>query len=497
MPISVNRRHDLYDDWKESCDFLWLSYEGGKAYHISEQMLDKYPRELDSLYEERRKRAYLLNFFASTVDAYVASIFRRDPVRTGAQDDDGNDTELTQPLQDFIEDATGNGTDLNTFSRRVATFALAAERAFVGVDVRTGGIPYAYPIHPYNVLDFSADPTTSELRWVLVAEQEVIDDDPAQERQVYERYRLWTPQEWGVYDKDGTLLSSGRNSAKRVPIVMVPGHAVRLPVYDISLIQKRIYNLSSQLDEILNNATFPMLYVPAGEGVDDVSSIETEFSANGTEHPLVVGPARVLELPTDKDVNTIIPGWLSPPDAPARVIMDERRALVDAIRNLAGLERRDPDAISPQSGVAKAYDFRETNERLISLAQVVEEYETELFEIVQAYGVGGEINVSYHKDFQVRDFQALTDTFEKLQDFKLPAIVKKRAALDYSMTVAEDATEDEKREIREAVENMTEFDTPAGPNVQQVPGAPRQSRLAEILGESAPTQEDDDEGGNE
>lgn len=459
MAIDIERRHEYYNDWRDSCTFLWLSYEGGKAYHTSDLMLDKYPRELDLLYAERRKRAYLLNFFAATIDGYVASVFRRDPVRTGAEATTGGDNaELSQPIQGFIEDATGDGTDLNTFSRRVATLALAAERTFVGVDIRTGGTPYVYEIHPSNVLDYSVDKTTGELRWALVCEEEVVDDDPMVERQIYERYRLWTPTEWSVYDEDGTQLDSGRNSAGRVPIILVPGHTVGLPTYDISLIQKRIYNLSSQLDEILNNATFPMLYVPAAEGVSDVSTLDTEFSQEGTEHPLVVGPARLLVLPTDKDVNSIIPGWLAPPDGPARVIMDERRALVDAIRNLAGLERRDPDTISPQSGVAKAYDFRETNERLVSLAQLMEDFETSLMGLVNAYGLGGEVNVSYEKDFQVRDFQMLTETFDKLQYFILPSIVKKRAALDYSMTLAEDADEDEKQDIRKAVEEMTDFD---------------------------------------
>jgi hypothetical protein len=175
---------------------------------------------------------------------------------------------------------------------------------------------------------------------------------------------------------------------------------------------------------------------------------------------MAVGPAKVLELPIDKEFNSIIPGYLAPPEGPARILMDERLALVESIRALAGLERRDPDAISPQSGVAKAYDFRETNERLVSLAQLAEDFEIELFDLVGAYGTPTEVNVSYNKDFQVRDFQAMTEQFEKLQNFKLPSLVKKRAALDYSEVLFEEASEEEKREMREAVENMTEFDQP-------------------------------------
>jgi hypothetical protein len=83
------------------------------------------------------------------------------------------------------------------------------------------------------------------------------------------------------------------------------------------------------------------------------------------------------------------------------------------------------------------------------------------------------------------------DTFEKVAVLPLPAVVKKRGALDVSMVIAEEATEEEKQEIREAVEAMTEFDAPppgmngngaVPPNgaANGQPGAP--PRLADLLG---------------
>jgi hypothetical protein len=465
MALDIKRRHPQYEMWAETADFLWSSYLGGRDYQAG-KFLDQYPREYDAVYAARKNRAYLLNHFAATVDAYVSSVFRRDPVRQGEEDERGNPTtDLSPQVQAFIDDATGDGDDLNQFSRDVTTFALAAERVFVAVDVidnvpQRNGIPYAYIIHPSNLLDFSVEPQTGEIRWAITLEMKIEDEDPYTERKELTQYRLWTPAEWVVFDDKGQQVDAGRNGAGRVPIIHVPGYKVRLSVYDIGLINKRIYNLCSQLDEVNYNTTFPMLYVPGGEGVSDLSYVETELSANGDVSPMAVGPAKVLELPIDKEFNSIIPGYLAPPEGPARILMDERLALVESIRALAGLERRDPDAISPQSGVAKAYDFRETNERLVSLAQLAEDFEIELFDLVGAYGTPTEVNVSYNKDFQVRDFQAMTEQFEKLQNFKLPSLVKKRAALDYSEVLFEEASEEEKREMREAVENMTEFDQP-------------------------------------
>ena len=456
MTLDLKRRHLDYARWAEDSDFLWGSYLGGRAYHEG-QYLDEYPREYPSVYTARKKRAYLLNYFASVVDAYVASIYRRDPVY-----EIGQSGELNPGLQAFIEDSTGEGTDLTRFSREVATFALAAERAFVGVDIsEETKLPYSYLIHPANILDYSQDPVTLEIRWALIAEREIIDDDPLKKREEKELYRLWTPEEWAIFDKNAQVVSSGRNPAGRVPIIEVPGHMVRLPVWDIAQINKNIYNKSSQLDEIFVNVTFPMLYVPGGEGVEDVSTTETELSANGDVSPLKLGPARVLELPTDKELNNIIPGFLAPPDGPAKLLQDERAMLVDAIRSLAGMARRTPNGLTPQSGISKEWDFRETNERYVSFAQVMEEFALDLFSLVNAYGIPGEVNVSYNKSFQIRDFQQLIDTFILYQDAKLPPIVKKRGALDVSLAIAEEATDEEKEKIREAVESMTEFDQPA------------------------------------
>src|SRR5687768_10304717 len=106
MPIDVERRHPNYKDWSENSHFLWSSYLGGKSYADAEWSLDKYARELDSLYSDRKNRTYYLNYFGAAVDTYVASVFKRDPVREPAENEGG---ELPPLLQEFLEDATGDG----------------------------------------------------------------------------------------------------------------------------------------------------------------------------------------------------------------------------------------------------------------------------------------------------------------------------------------------------------------------------------------------------
>ena len=115
-------------------------------------------------------------------------MYRRDPVREPDTEEGG---ELSEGFASFIEDATGNGVDLNEFSREVATFALVCERAFVGVDLDKNKKPYAHLIHPSNIMDFS-EALDGTLNWAIVAEQSVTDDDPFKARETEQRYRLWT-----------------------------------------------------------------------------------------------------------------------------------------------------------------------------------------------------------------------------------------------------------------------------------------------------------------
>jgi len=470
--LDTKRRHTLYDIWDEVVTFLWRTYSGGREYRTGEPyMLDKYPRETDAVYSARRDRSYYLNFYGAVIDAYISSVYKRDPVREPAELEEQDtrevpaspqtgiqtplvatqveEPELTPAMQEFMEDATGAGHSLTRFIREQVTFSLAAERAFVVVDVAASGFPYCHSLHPANLLDFALDEDGLFL-WALVAEKRVYESDPFESRVEEDQFRLWLPDEWFLFDSDAHQIEHGPNRAGRVPIVEIDGSEVNLPAYDIGQVNRRIYNLCSQLDEILINVTFPQMYAP-GDGIANAEG--TSISSDTT--PIEVGTARMLLIP---DEAKMAPGFLAPPDGPAKLHIEERERLIGAIYSLAGLERKDPDAQNPQSGVAKAYDFRETNARLVSLAQTAERAELEIFELVNAYGLPGEVNVSYSKDFNVRDFAAMLEAYLEIETAKLPAVVKKRAALDLSMAIAEEATEDEKKEIREAVEAMGDED---------------------------------------
>ena len=437
VALDKKRRHPLYGAYTEQYDFLFASYMGGSHYE-AEMYLDKYLRESNAQYKERMKRAYYLNYTAAVVDAYISAVFRRDPTR-----------ELPDSMRAFEEDATGEGDSLTDFTREVMTWAVAALRAYVVVDIAQDGTPYAHLIHPSNLLDFAVDPRTGQYLWALIAEEHVEDSDPFAKRLVEARYRLWTPTDWLLFDGDGTLIEDEKNQAGTVPLIeAMPGN-LPLPILDIANINRRIYNICSQIDEILCNVTFPQPYLQTGpDGIEEAGG--TAISPDVS--PIQMGTTKMFLLPEDANIP---PGYLVPPDGPLQRQMDERERLIEAIYSLAGLERTAPDeGAQPQSGIAKSWDFRETNARLGAVAQAAERVEFEMLELLSAYGLSGEYNVAYRKDYNVRDFRLVLEDYALISDTNLPPVVKKRSALELAGQIAEDASPEEKKEIQDAVEAM-------------------------------------------
>jgi hypothetical protein len=443
--LDVKRRYPGYDETVEQVNFLWASYTGGPDYQNAGN-LDKYPRELDLTFRERQTRAFYLNYVSAVIDAYISAVFKRDPVR-----------EVPDSFNEFVEDATGSGESLTDFIRETMTYAMATLKAYVVVDIDDQGAPYAHQLHPANLLDYAKDQDGTFL-WAMVAEKFVTEDDPFEERVEEDHIRLWLPDEWMLFDDEGRQIDEGTNEASEVPIVeVVPGN-MPLPVHDIATINRRIYNLCSQLDEILINVTFPQMYIQSGEGVET----ETGEAISPDVSPIVIGTGRILQLPTESGMP---PGFLAPPDGPAKLHIEERERLISAIYSLAGLERKDPDTQRVQSGVAKAYDFRETNSRLVSIAHAAERAEEEILHLLNAYGFAGEFNVTYQKDFNVRDFTLMLEDYLNIQKTDLPAAAKRRAMMDLAGQIAEDADPEEKQEILEAVENLPDsrFENLLGP----------------------------------
>ena len=463
--MRVSRRHPDYNESTQRYDYLVRAYLGGEYVRAGEY-LDKYPREALDVFRARVQRAYWTNYTAAVVNSYVSEVFRVAPAREVSGD----------AAEEFVADATGAGQTLTEVMRGALTRALAGGVAYMSVDLDADNAPYVHDIHPDNLLDYSE--ARDGLNWALVAESERVDSDPDADAQTLRRYRLWTREEVRVYDHNGDIIRRMPNSAGVVPLVSLRGSDSKLPVADIVDANRRIYNLSSQLDEILIRVTFPQFYI------QDVIDEETDTEQRAIE----IGTGKVLALPPGTSTP---PGFVAPPDGPAKLQMEERERLVKMIYSLAGLQRHDPDGIRAQSGVAKSYDFKETNARLSGAAAATERAELQIFDLLRRYGklagtaLGGEPNVTYKKDFEMQPFSERLEEYLKLTDATLPATAKRMAAADLVGALTEERTPEERREAREAVEQMPDADfESAGQSFNRNVGNSALPDLGQRLGES-------------
>jgi hypothetical protein len=221
------------------------------------------------------------------------------------------------------------------------------------------------------------------------------------------RYRLFTRNEWHVYDNDYNEIDSGVHGLGVVPLV--PVFDKRSKKYknflgisklaDISFIARDVYNLCSELSQIISDQTFSFLALQGNSS--DYSEIE--ISTN-----------KGIVYPDDKNP----PQYISPPPANAEVLMKQINTQVSKIFQLASLEGgsasfEGADTVT-QSGASKAWDFNETNSRLITLASNMEDAEMKIWKAFGLWeGSDWQGSVEYPKDFNVKSLQQDLDDAEK------------------------------------------------------------------------------------
>lgn len=146
---------------------------------------------------------------------------------------------------------------------------------------------------------------------------------------------------------------------------------------------RSIYNKCSWLDDILRNQTFSILTYPTAK-----------------PESLDIGTDNALAYPPD---SRHIPSFIAPPAECATVLANQIQMLQEEIYRMAVVVNV-TGVRTQSSGVAKQWDFEQTNQLLSSFAGNIDVAETELAELF-ALWLGADFNYqcNYPKDFSVSD----------------------------------------------------------------------------------------------
>ena len=151
----------------------------------------------------------------------------------------------------------------------------------------------------------------------------------------------------------------------------------------IAMTKRSIYNKCSWLDDILRNQTFSILAYPTAKAED-----------------LTIGTDNALAYPPDARHT---PSFIAPPSECATVLASQIQMLQEEIYRMAVVVNV-TGVRTQSSGVAKQWDFEQTNQLLGSFAENISVAETELAELFALWlGMQFDYTCTYQKDFSVSD----------------------------------------------------------------------------------------------
>jgi hypothetical protein len=270
---------------------------------------------------ERRKLARYENVASPIVDHKLAALLRRSPTRRVKGDDQEHDW-----LTWAEEDVDGAGTTLDDFMRDAERLALIFGHAIIVMD-RVGGAeepltraqqgsPALRLYSPLDAPDWLQGQTgeLTAIKLYEVAPRTSLDEDAADSTRY--RLRYLTPDDFKVVEETTTTtggeakvvkqetLKEGNHGFGRLPVVVLYAKRRALTpligqsvLYDPQLYVD-LYNLTSELRELLRKQTFSILNIPLGTGPDALTVEQAQAYAGqstGTTNVLFSGsPAQYI-----------------------------------------------------------------------------------------------------------------------------------------------------------------------------------------------------------
>lgn len=381
-----------------------------------------HPRETPEKYTRRRALAYYLNYVSPVVNSHVNPVFRKEPEREWKEN----------PLfSAFMDDTDTLGTSFTRFMKRAALIAKLQAVAFIVIDnvsdqpgnmadvLAQRALPYAYIVQRNHVLDYQTN-----ISGRLIAISYRVESEFGSTNVISETW-TWTTTTWSCQYSDGTK-REGTHSLKRLPIIplysrpMEPGKVMpQSEFYNIAKTNQRLYNLCSEIDEIIRNQAFNIMIYPVPEGETEIKEVMVS-----TENVLVYDGTL-----------TNRPGYISIETGPLEQMRSERKDLVEEIYRMAELSHV-TGVETKESGVAKQWDFEQANQVLSDFALNCEEAERDVARVFELWTNSAvELSCKYSDDFGIVDVSAALDEVSKALDLqiggKFNLEVKKKATAIY------------------------------------------------------------------
>lgn len=480
----IENPHLVYQRNINYWNFLLDSYEGGADYtsaFVRNSSLDKqvssltvkvngktlnkrantnlfmHKKELTEDYQSRIDMSYYYNFCAPVIDIYTNHLFKQQIV-----EDFGSIESIVDERKENIDN---QGSSIEEYRAQLAdsmqifghTFTLV-DSPFMTENVLTlqdkidnGVFPYFTNIQPQNVLNWALD-RFGKPYWVLlieVGDKNIDYSSFNKEDRLEINYRLWTREEWILFNEKYEEIARGSHGLGFVPITCAYDRKSKKEkaflgvsfIADISFIARDIYNSCSELKQILRDQTFSILAIQGD--ASDYPSVE-------------VGTNKGLLIPKDSQM----PQYITPPPGPAETMMKHIDGQVSRIFQLAKLEGGSAsfsgqNAVE-QSGVSKAWDFNQTNSALTTKANSLEDAEMKSWKIFSAWeGKEFDGKIAYPKEFSVNSLKQDLDEAEQIMRMNISNEFNKEIKKTIIKKKFPQLTEDKLKKIESEIESSS------------------------------------------
>ncbi len=334
--------------------------------------LDQFPREDAKKFSKRIDVSHYVNYTGPIGEIFLAYVNKEEMNRDGIEG---------SALAPWLENVDGKGNDWEMLQRTVvrARAALlgwcpvvfdkprAPDREMSRVEAEALGLQLrAIALYPCNILDWT-QAENGALTAAKIRTDHWVRPDLLQPAVREEHYAIWYTDR--VIRQVVTVDHEGRESLGAPEefthdLGMIPLESFRAVdsaddmelrgpsiIGDVATVNRRIYNLDSECDDHIRGQVFAVLAIP----VEDTSAPLGE---------MVLGNDNAIKVPHESKQSV---HFAAPPASVAETIEKRREVLVREIYRGARLEYAKPTGVTT-SGIARAYEFEQTNRRLGAIA---------------------------------------------------------------------------------------------------------------------------------
>ena len=388
--------HPQYNKYIKRWQYLADSYAGGIDYELGEY-LEKYYFENGEEYLKRIRTTALDNHVKSVIGIYNSFLYRRPITRNfGA-------IENEPMLNAFIEDADLDGRSFEAIMREISLQTMIYGHCWIMLDKPTTQVntraeeleqglrPYISIYTPENVLDWDYTRLPNgkyQLDYFKCKEE-------ANKNTQY--VREFTKEEINLYEYDSdkdqqkaSYLGSIPNQLGKIPAICVyaqrsPSRGVGIsPVGDIADAQKQLYDMTSEILQLIQISNHPSL----------VKTADVEAAA---------GAGAIIQMPQTMDPG-LKPYLLQPSGQNIESVlnaMDKVVGTIDRQACLGGIRSVESRRLS---GVALTTEFQMLNAKLSDFAHNLEHAEEQIWRLFAQYqGMAFDGKIEYPRSFSIQD----------------------------------------------------------------------------------------------